>query len=90
MDDFLDLLSPAAPKPLKKFNSWEEKQDRWGVVPLDIRLLEIYLEELPGMTDTEALDAEINQIDTSLAIRQAHFERYTVDEGGKSEDVETW
>ena len=86
--DFLDLLSPAAPKSLKKFNSWEEKQDRDGVVPLDIRLLKIYLEELPGMKSTEALVAKINEIDTSLATQQAHFERYIADNGRKSEDAE--
>ena len=85
--DFLDLLSPAAPKSLKKFNSWEWKQDRYGVVALDIGLLKIYL-KLLGMTDTEALVAKINEIDTSLAEAQAHFEEYIVDEGAKSEEVQ--
>ena len=87
VEDFLDLLSPVATESLKKFNSLEEKDGRRGVVALDIPLLEIYLKELRGMTDTKALVAKINEIDTELAQGKVHFEEYVVDEGAKNEKV---
>ena len=87
MGDFLDLLSPATTESLMKFNSWEEKRGRYGVVALDIPLLEMELKELLGTGNIKALDAKINEIDTSLAKVKAHFEEYVVDEGAKSEKV---
>ena len=88
MDDFLGSLRPATTESLMDFNSWEKKRGRPGVVALYIPQFQTYLKELRGMTDIKDLDAKINEIDTSLATRHAHFEQYIVDGRADSENVE--
>jgi hypothetical protein len=45
MDDFVDLLSPAAPEPLKEFNTVERAEGRRGATPLDSFRLQTELQQ---------------------------------------------
>ena len=76
MEDFIELLNPATSGSLADFNTWEERENRWGVVGLNAMVLEARLTELAATTDTEAMDAKLNEIDTSLALKGNVFSNY--------------
>ena len=76
IEDFIEMLNPVTSESLAHFNTWEEEENRWGVVGLDALVLEIYLEELVVAVDTEAMDAKVKEIDDLLAIKEGTFINY--------------
>jgi hypothetical protein len=76
VQDFLDMLSPAAPGSLADFNKWENEERRRGVHPIDIVLLQLRVKQLQAVTDVETLDTKLNEIDSFLAAAQVRYRNY--------------
>ncbi|PVF94209.1 hypothetical protein CPB86DRAFT_800666 [Serendipita vermifera] len=53
IEDILDLLGPATSNSLTDFNEWEKKEERRGVAPIDILMLE---KDLGGLKDAKIYD----------------------------------
>ncbi|CAG8692906.1 4756_t:CDS:2, partial [Acaulospora colombiana] len=87
IDDWLDLLQPATDEPLRKFNKREDKEDRDGVVPLNMRILKIDLEEMQKVKDVKTLDAKFKEMDSCLEQSQIQFEDYINDAAKDGEEV---
>jgi hypothetical protein len=76
MDDFVDLLSPAAPESLKEFNTVERAEGRRGATPLDFFRLWTEFNRLLRITNIETLDAKLSNIDLYLAKYQTVYDLY--------------
>jgi hypothetical protein len=87
LDEFLDFLSPAAPKSLSKFNKREEAEERWGVTAIDIDRMKMHFEELQDIQEIEALDAKLEEINSYLAGFQTTYTDYISDVVEKGDKV---
>ncbi len=79
LQDFLDFLSPATGGSLADFNDDEKQQKRRGVVPINIRRVQMELGQLRVAKDIESLDAGLVTLDTYLKGLQDECAEYMVD-----------
>ena len=87
LEGFKETLSPATSESLADFNIWEKRDNRRGVVGLNVKVLERRLEKLVSTMDPKALDANINDLDISLARKQDVFRDYINEVLQKGDDV---
>lgn len=83
----METLSPATSGSLANFNTWETSEKRRGVAGLDAEILEMSFEELVAITDIEALDAKLSELDIRLAMKQGLFRDYISDARKKGDVV---
>jgi hypothetical protein len=82
VQDFLELLNPASGESLADFNNVEREEKRRGLIPIDILLVEMELEELPATNDIEP---KLEWIGSHLKDAQEVYESYLETHGAVAE-----